>query len=253
MRTPQCLVGTSGWSYPHWGKGRFYPKGLKPGEWLHHFAQHFPTVEVNSSFYRLPRQEMVVRWREVTGPRFQFAVKVWRRITHEKRLVDCSAELRDFLAVAGQFAGKRGPLLVQLPPSMHKDTGLLEAFLADLKAAIGRTRWKVAVEFRHPDWICEPVYELLDRHGAAVCLADMERCPITRPNNVGFVYVRRHGPGGRYRGCYSPEHLAADTEHIRAWLSAGRHVYVYFNNDAEGHAVDNARQLMQLVETAGSA
>jgi len=247
MKLGKCHIGTSGWCYAHWAKGRFYPQGLRQGDWLSFFARQFGTVEINSSFYRLPKVEMFTRWRDVTGPRFRLAVKLWRRITHEKRLVDCAAALDDFLAAAGQLGPKRGPLLVQLPPSMRKDVGLLEAFLADLKRAMGRVRWKVAVEFRDTGWLCDPVYELLDRRGVALCLADLERCPIAEPNDARFVYIRRHGPGGRYRGCYSPKHITDDAGRIRGWLAAGRDVYVYYNNDVEGHAVDNARQLIAAV------
>lgn len=244
----RCHIGTSGWSYAHWAKGRFYPRGLKQGEWLRHFADHFTTVEVNSSFYRLPKAEMIARWRDMTPSGFCFAVKLWRRITHEKRLADCEAELADFLAVAKEFGPRRGPLLVQLPPSMRRNTDLLDAFLADCRVSAGRTRWRIAVEFRNTDWLDPSVNEVLDRHGVALCLADMERCPITEPNSVEFVYVRRHGPGGRYRGCYSPDHISRDAEHVRTWLDEGRDVHVYFNNDVEGHALDNARDLQRAVE-----
>lgn len=248
MQGGKCYIGTSGWSYAHWAKGRFYPKGLKQGEWLRFFAQHFGTVEINSSFYRMPKRDTIARWRQVTGSRFRFATKLWRRVTHEKRLVNCGQELRDFIEVVGRLRPKRGPLLVQLPPSMRKDVARLDAFLAELKKITGRSRWKVAVEFRNTDWLCEEVYELLDRRGAALCLADMERCPITEPNDVSFVYVRRHGPGGRYRGRYASSHIAGDAERIRGWLQAGKDVYVYYNNDVDGYAVDNARQLVEAVE-----
>jgi uncharacterized protein YecE (DUF72 family) len=248
MARGRCYIGTSGWSYAHWAKGRFYPKGLKPGEWLGFLAERFNTVEINSSFYRLPRPEFVTRWRDVTGGRFRFAVKLWRRITHEKRLKDCGSELSDFLAAAGELGPKRGPLLVQLPPSTRKDVGRLEEFLAALKKVAGRSRWKVAVEFRNPDWLCDEVNELLSRHKAALCLADLPRCPITEPNEASYVYIRRHGPGGGYRDCYAPRHIAADAARVRAWLDDGKDVFVYYNNDIDGHAVDNARQLMEAVE-----
>jgi uncharacterized protein YecE (DUF72 family) len=249
----KCHIGTSGWSYAHWAKGRFYPKGMKPGEWLRFFARHFDTVEINSSFYRLPKPDFVSRWRQVTGSRFRFAVKLWRRITHLKRLADCSRQLEDFFEIAGLLGPKRGPLLVQLPPSMRKDVARLDAFLTDLKKATGRSRWKVAVEFRNTDWLCKEIYELLNRHRVALCLADMERCPITEPNDVSFVYLRRHGPGGRYRGCYGAAHIAADADRIRGWLQAGREVFVYYNNDIDGHAVDNAHQLIEMVGPARSS
>jgi len=247
MAGGRCYIGTSGWSYAHWAKGRFYPKGLKQGEWLGFFAERFGTVELNSSFYRVPKPEFIARWRTVTGGRFRFAVKLWRRITHEKRLVECGVELSSFLEVVGELKPKRGPLLVQLPPSLRKNVRRLDEFLATLKKATGRVRWKVAVEFRHPDWLCDEVYELLTRYRVALCLADLPRCPITEPNDAPFVYVRRHGPGGGYRGCYAPEHIAADAERIRGWLRGGKDVFVYYNNDIGGHAVDNARQLIETV------
>lgn len=247
MRSGKCYIGTSGWSYAHWAKGRFYPRGLKQGEWLQFFARHFGTVELNVSFYRLPNARMISRWRHLTGSRFRFAVKLWRRITHQKRLANCQQELRDFLDAAESLGPKRGPLLVQLPPSMRRDVPRLDAFLMNLKKAARPLRWKVAVEFRNADWLCEEVYELLDRRRVAMCLADMKRCPITEPNDVSFVYVRRHGPGGQYRGCYTPEQIAADANCIRGWLEADKDVFAYYNNDIDGHAVDNARQLAEAV------
>ena len=248
MPAGKCYIGTSGWSYVHWSKGRFYPKGLKQGDWLAFFARQFGTVEVNMSFYRLPKPEMIARWRHVTGSRFRFAVKLWRRITHEKRLADCHRELSDFFDVVNALGPKRGPLLVQLPPSMRREVSRLDTFLTDLKKSAGRSRWKIAVEFRNTDWLCEEVYALLDRQRAALCLADLPRCPVAEPNDASFVYVRRHGPGGGYRGCYTAKHITADADRIRGWLGAGKNVFVYYNNDIDGHAVDNARQLIEAVE-----
>jgi uncharacterized protein YecE (DUF72 family) len=247
MASGQCYIGTSGWSYKHWSQGRFYPRGLKPAEWLAYFAQEFRTVEINASFYRLPKPGMFERWRAVTPPEFRFAVKLWRWITHLKKLKDCATELADFFAVADELGPKRGPLLVQLPPSMRKDEARLDGFLAQLHAVSQSRPWLVTVEFRHPEWLCDEIYGLLSRHQAAVCLADLKRCPILEPNDAPFVYIRRHGPGGRYRGCYTPEHIAEDARRIRDWLAAGKDVYVYYNNDVGGHAVDNARQLIEAV------
>ena len=243
----RLYVGTSGWSYPHWAKGRFYPKGLKQGEWLGFLARHFPTVEVNSTFYRLPTEAVVRRWHGMVGSDFRFAVKLWRMITHRKRLRDCRRHLEDFFKVAAGFGRKRGPLLVQLPPSTHKDLDLLDDFLAELRTVIGRKKWRIAVEFRHASWCCDEATALLNRHHAALCLADMPRSPFTEPGLTDFVYIRRHGPGGRYRGRYSGEHISADARLIKAWLGQGKDVYVYYNNDVDGNAVDNAHQLLDAV------
>lgn len=248
MAAAQLHVGTSGWCYAHWAQGRFYPKGLRQGEWLRFYAEQFSTVELNASFYRLPKTEMAARWREITGARFLFAVKLWRRITHDKKLEDCTDELRGFLAAVEPLGTKRGPLLVQLPPGMRCDAGRLDRFLEELGRQSTGHHWRVTVEFRNDTWLVDEVYGVLDRHKASVCLADMGRCPITRPNDVDFVYIRRHGPAGSYRGCYSLDELKHDARQIRRWLNTGRDVYVYFNNDAEANAVTNARELIDLLD-----
>jgi len=249
----RCFIGTSGWSYAHWGGGRFYPKGLDRGKWLPFLAEHFDTVEVNSTFYRLPEPEVVRRWRQAVGRHFRFAVKLWRQVTHLKQLSGAGLELRQFLEAVRPLRPRHGALLVQLPPSLSRNLALLDEFLGEFGDAMGRSRWPVAVEFRHPDWIDDSVYSLLDRYGAAVVLADMPRCHVSRPNAAGFVYVRRHGPGGRYRGCYPPSAIAEDARKVRAWLAEGREVFVYFNNDLGGHALDNARQLVAEVQRCGRA
>jgi uncharacterized protein YecE (DUF72 family) len=247
-------IGTSGWSYSHWARGRFYPNGLKPGQWLAFLAGHFNTVELNTSFYRPPRPEYIERWRDqVPGGSggFRFAIKLWRMITHRKKLFNCRDQLDSFIELFRPLgmARKRGPLLVQLPPSLRPGIDRLDAFLTNLKRSLGRMRWPVTVEFRHRDWICDETCEVLDRHGIAMCLADMPECPATEPNDgADFIYIRRHGPAGDYRGSYSEEQLQHDAKRIRAWLQDGRDVYIYYNNDAEGYAVDNARRLKELVE-----
>ncbi len=246
-----CYIGTSGWSYPHWGGGRFYPRGLKAGQWLAFLAARFNTVELNASFYRPPRPEAIARWQRAVPPAFRFAVKLWRRITHERRLSDCAAELGSFLALVGGLGSKRGPLLVQLPPSLRRDDDLLAAFLEMLRKAAGRRRWRVAVEFRSADWLCGPVCDLLSTQDAALCLSDLPRCAAVEPNAASFVYVRRHGPTGSYRGRYSPEQIRADAERLRGWLDEGRDVYVYYNNDIDGHAVDNACELIAQLGSPG--
>lgn len=248
MREGKCYIGTSGWSYNHWTSGRFYPKGLKQADWLRFLSEQFNTVEVNSSFYHLPKLEVVQRWYNVAGARFTFAIKLWRRITHIKRLADCAEDLQVFFSRTSALGAKHGPLLVQLPPSLGCDLNLLEKFIHDLEeAAAGRKR-EVVIEFRNPDWLTTPVYKILERHKAALCLADMRRCPISEPNDVPMVYVRRHGPGGRYRGRYSTGHIRADSERVRSWLKEGRDVYVYYNNDVEGYAAENARQLRERLD-----
>lgn len=248
-RMQNLFIGTSGWSYTHWAHGFFYPRGLKQADWLAFYATHFPTVEVNMSFYRLPQSSMLERWNRVTPDGFLFSVKLWRRITHEKRLRACGEDLCSFFETLGPLRSRRGPLLIQLPPSMVCDLTLLDEFLEGLPSALREPDMKTAFEFRHPSWLTDRTREVLNRHGAALCIADMPRCTTTEPNDADFVYVRHHGPKGNYRGSYDDAFLRKEACRIREWLQRGKRVYVYFNNDIDGHAVENAKHLQKLVET----
>ena len=228
------------------GEGRLLPKGLKQGEWLGFFAQHFRTAEVNMSFYRLPTEAMVDRWRDAVPEGFVFAVKMWRRVTHERRLKGGEREMGDFWRSVSRLGAKLGPILVQLPPGLALDLGVLDGALSALREATGGIP-RIAVEFRNEAWLTSETRSLLDRHGAALCIQDHGLCTNTEPNDGPFVYVRRHGPTGSYAGCYPDEHLQQDARRIGYWLAEGRDVYAYFNNDIEGHAVRNALRLLELV------
>ncbi|GMV37509.1 MAG: hypothetical protein AMXMBFR61_20170 [Fimbriimonadales bacterium] len=247
-RKGTLLVGTSGWSYVHWARGVFYPKGLKQAGWLAYFAGRFRTAEVNMSFYRLPPETMVDRWRDAVPDGFVFAVKMWRRVTHERRLKGAEREIADFWRSASRLGNTLGPILVQLPPRLPVDFDVIDGTLATLREVTGGAA-RVAVEFRNEAWLSAETKALLDRHGAALCVQDHGLCTNTEPNDAPFVYVRRHGPSGRYAGCYSEKQLSEDASRIRGWLDEGRDVYVYFNNDIEGHAVRNALRLLELAGT----
>ena len=244
-------IGTSGWSYQHWAGGRFYPKGLKSAGWLPFYAEHFSTVEVNMTFYRLPKSDMILKWRELTRPEFTFTIKLWRQITHLKRLRQCEKELEIFFSVVNSLRDQRGALLIQLPPSSPCAPEVLNDFLA-LARQIRDLPWRMAVEFRNAEWLCTPVYDVLDRHDAAIVLQDKPDSRCTEPNAASFVYIRRHGPDGDSTRSYTLDELTQDAEAIRNWQSEGRDVYVYFDNDGDGHAVDNAAQLARLVDDSSA-
>jgi len=238
-------IGTSGFSYKHW-KGVLYPDDVPQRMWLEHYAAHFDTVELNSTFYHLPKAATCDGWRERTPERFLFAVKLSRFITHRKYLVECAEPLDVFLERARHLGGKLGPILVQLPPGLKADADRLDAFLALCPTS---HRW--AVEFRNRTWLADAVYEVLRRHGAALVIHDM-LADHPREVTAGWTYLRFHGAGKRYGGCYRKDHLAAAARQIDAWLGRGLDVYAYFNNDFEGHAVGNARDLARRVrECAG--
>ncbi len=243
----EARIGTSGWHYAHWGAGVFYPEGLKKGEWLAHFATLFDTVEINSSFYHLPKEQTFRKWSETAPGGFTFAVKASRYITHINRLKDPNEAICRFLERARLLGEKLGPVLFQLPPSMKCDLGRLERTLDYLDRQKEIRPIRAAFEFRHASWFCDDVRRLLEERKAALCLGDLEGCPVGEPTDSDFVYVRRHGPSGRYRGCYSEDQLREDAKRTKNWLGEGRDVYVYFNNDVEGHAVRNALGLKELV------
>jgi uncharacterized protein YecE (DUF72 family) len=240
-RTPAVRIGCSGWQYPHW-RGVFYPRRLSPRAWLTHYARFFDTVEVNSTFYRLPAAETVRGWREAVPLGFVFAVKASRYLTHLKRLRDAEASLGLLVDRLRLLGPHLGPILYQLPPRWQCDIGRLGAFLDVLPAHLGH-----AIEFRDPSWYRDEVFRLLEARDVALCVHDLTGCPSPRLAVASFVYVRLHGTAGRYAGSYS---LAALRDWA-AWLvretRAGREAWVYFNNDVAGCAPRDARRLGRLL------
>jgi uncharacterized protein YecE (DUF72 family) len=233
-------VGCSGWSYDHW-RGVLFPARGSNADWLRLYAAEFDTVEVNASFYRLPQEKTVRRWAETTPPNFCFAVKASRYLTHVKRLRDLPAglaRLEERVAPLSE-SGKLGPVLWQLPAAFHRD----DERLADALAALDHGRH--AFEFRHPSWFAEDVYALLREHRAALVVA--HRAPDRSSpcvDTAGWSYVRLHHGRGR-NGRYT----AAELREWAARLETARDdVYLYFNNDWEGFAVENARALLEILD-----
>jgi uncharacterized protein YecE (DUF72 family) len=246
---PRAYTGCSGWNYKHW-RNLIYPPKFAQKRWLGFMAERFDTVEVNTSFYRIPKRETVLAWQEATPERFKFALKLWRGITHYRKLTNSAGFTRRFLEVADALDPvRRAPLLIQLPPNQDKDLDKLRAYLDELGGLFG-TPWKVAVEFRNNAWLTADVYRMLDDHRVALCIHDMVgKAATDHPNDVNFVYIRRHGTAhGGYAGSYSPEQLEHDANRIRSWVNEGRSVYIYFNNDIGGHAFWNAETLRSMID-----
>jgi uncharacterized protein YecE (DUF72 family) len=238
----EVWIGTSGYVYRHWRKGVFYPSGLPAREELGYYASHFRTVELNNPFYRLPTPEMFERWRESTPSGFQFSVKASRFITHIKRLRGVSGELALFLERAHRLGPKLGPILFQLPPTQQHDLPRLADFLALLSP--GR-RW--VMEFRHPTWHTREVYQLLTDHSVALAIPVGGRVNPDRITTAPFTYIRMHR-GAEPVGGFTREELRAWAAQIRSLRIRGKEVYVYFNNDWEGHAIRDAMALQELLE-----
>jgi uncharacterized protein YecE (DUF72 family) len=230
-------IGTSGWIYKEW-RGAFYPQKLSQARWFGHYARVFDTAEINATFYRLPTQATVARWREASPSDFLFAWKASRFITHMKRLKDVAASIERVYAPMLALGGKLGPALFQLPPSFACDLARLQDFLALLPS--GRRH---VVEFRHPSWYSERVFNALADHGASLCISDHHHAPAPWVATAPFVYVRGHGPGGRYRGSYQDAELDRWASRMETWRGEGRDLFAYFDNDIGCAAPADAQRL----------
>ena len=185
-------VGCSGWVYRHW-KGDFYPADLPQKRWFEHYSEVFDTVEINASFYRVPRPLTFDGWRDKAPPGFRYAIKANRFITHMKKLLDCEQPLSEFIALARRLGPTLGPILYQLPPSLHRNLERLETFLARLPGDL-----ELVVEFRHASWYDEDVLALLDRHDVGFVTHDLLGLVSPRWASGRTAYVRFHGTGGKY-------------------------------------------------------
>lgn len=228
-------VGTSGYSYKEW-KGSFYPSAMKDAEMLGFYAERLPAVEINNTFYRLPKASVLESWREQVPPGFRFVLKASRRITHIKRLREAGDETSYLFDTAGVLGQRLGPILFQLPPNFQKDLPRLQAFL-DLIPP-GKS---AAVEFRHSSWFEDGVFDSLRARGCALCLSDTDENPLDRLIGTarwGYLRLRREK--------YSKKQVAKWAEQILAqdWDGA----YVFFKDEGEGHGPKLALQLIELAK-----
>jgi uncharacterized protein YecE (DUF72 family) len=232
-------VGCSGWIYRHW-RGTVYPESLPQKRWFEHYAGIFDTVEVNNTFYRLPTEAAVEGWAAQAPPGFVYALKLGAFGSHRMKLRDAASWLPNHLDRLERLGPAAGPTLVQLPPRWRRNAERLDEFLA---VAPKSSRW--AVELREPSWLHDEVYEVLRRHGAALCIHDL-LADHPWELTAGWSYVRFHGPHATehaYRGRYGGQRLSRVARRLRAWLEEGCEVYAYFNNDDSGYAVEDARWL----------
>ena len=233
-------IGTSGWHYDHW-RGPFYPEKLPAAKMLDFYAGRFDTVELNNSFYRLPSVDSFENWRQTTPAGFCFAVKASRFLTHNKKLKDPENALQNFLPRAETLKNKLGPILFQLPPRWRVNVERLQEFLQELPR-----RHRYAFEFREPSWNTKAVYATLRQYNAAYCIFELDYFLSPLEITTDFAYLRLHGPGGKYQGCYSAQTLRQWAKRIAAW-SGLRDIYIYFDNDQGGYAARNALELKRLV------
>ncbi|MGO4256391.1 DUF72 domain-containing protein [Marmoricola sp. RAF53] len=267
----RARVGISGWQYPGW-RGDFYPTGLPHAAELTYAAERFTTIELNGSFYSLQRPSSYRRWRDATPEDFVFAVKGGRYITHLKRLRGIETALANFYASGVLLLGpKLGPFLWQLPELVQYDEDVLDGFLGQLPRSTAeaaelasrhdaKARYtdydapasgmplRHALEVRHSSFDTPGFYELLRRHGVACVVADTAaRWPQLDVETAPFDYVRLHGHSELYASRYADRTLERWATRCRRATSAGRDIYVYFDNDARGHAPHDATRLAAML------
>jgi uncharacterized protein YecE (DUF72 family) len=237
----RLLAGTSGWVYPHW-RGVFYPEDLPEDRWFSYFAERFDTVEINNTFYRLPSRQTFENWRDMAPSGFLFTVKASRYITHRKKLKDPEEGLANFYGNLEGMGEACAAVLFQLPPNFGVNLERLEHFLDVMPR-----RYRIVFEFRHASWLDDDVYSALAKHNAAVCSADSPFHPGPRVSTADFDFFRMHGGHRRGAPKYSDGELDALAGELAQKLDAGRDVFVYFNNDYQGYAIENALALKDAV------
>jgi uncharacterized protein YecE (DUF72 family) len=242
IRRGRVRIGTSGWTYDGW-RGPFYPVEVPKKNWLQYYADQFPTTEINGSFYRTPSLEAVRSWRADTPSGFTFAWKASKFITHWKRLTaKCKNSIALMETRLKALGAKNCAVLFQLPPQFSKDCGRLDAFLRMLPP-----HHRYAFEFRHKSWYADDILDVLHKHDVALCLSDHEDAPAPWEITATHVYLRGHGPSGRYHGSYSVQTLNRWAECIANWARHKRDVLVYFDNDQKAAAPQDAKRLMRIV------
>jgi uncharacterized protein YecE (DUF72 family) len=227
-----------------------FPPPYENASRLTYYASIFNSIEINSSFYKIPRAATVAKWADSVPEHFRFTFKLWKGITHSKGLNFNEADIADFLKSVNSVKEKKGCLLIQFPPSIGKEYLVqLDHLLNCLKATDAIRGWKLAVEFRNKSWYHQDVYDLLHLYKATTVIQDKPKSatPLL-PHKSDIIYYRFHGPGGNYRGSYSEEFLQEYSDLIHEWIDEGRMVYVYFNNTM-GDAFNNLKSLNDLIQT----
>lgn len=240
-------IGASGWQYRHWRSGRFYPRGLTTTDELAFYAERFQVVEVNNTFYRLPESAVFSKWAAGTPDDFVVVVKASRFLTHIKRLKDPEEPVERFMQRAKHLGSKLGPILLQLPPNFDCDLARLEGTLAAFPKDV-----RLAVEFRHPSWFVDEVRRALERHNAALCIADRHSRLVTPDwRTAGWGYIRFHEGSATPHPCYGEAALESRAALLGRLFGRDADVYAFFNNDPRGCAIRDASLFARALERHG--
>lgn len=238
-------IGTSNIVLP--GSKQSFPEAFRDKSRLHYYSSLFNSLEVNSSFYKVPMQSTFEKWSQDVPDNFRFTLKLWREITHVKNLAFDLNHIDHFLKAAEGIGNKKGCLLIQFPGKISLEYyNQLEIILERLQELDPKNEWQIAVELRNPGWYVSETHELLDSYCASLVLHDIPKSKNFEINKgAPFVYIRFHGPKGDYRDSYSNQFLEIQSQQIKLYLRAGKDVYIYFNNTV-GNAFENALFLKSL-------
>ena len=235
----KILVGTSGYNYPEW-KGSFYPSDLPVSKMLSFYTGHFPTVEINYTFYRFPNEKTLVGWVDSTPANFRFTLKAPRRITHEARLSNCQELVEGFCSRAQALGSKLGVLLFQLPPSFKLNLDVFDSFLEWIPRGT-----RAAFEFRNASWLTDEVYARLKEKDLALCIADSEKAttPVVATASYGYFRLRDER--------YGEEDIRAWSDKIKENEGVWGDIFVYFKHEEEGKGPEFAKMLIESLGMSG--
>lgn len=235
----KTFFGCSGFHYKDW-KGKFYPEGLPEKDWLGYYAEKFQSVEINSSFYHIPKKNTLEKWHQSTPGHFRFTMKGSRYITHQKKLNDVAESVKYFYEVVDTLRGKLGCVLWQLPGNLHLNMDKLKSFCATLS-----NDYKNVIEFRHISWFTEEVYEVLAKNDIILCMVSAPgNLPEVLEKTAETAYVRFHGKGEWYNYLYTKKELEGWRNNLKK-LNV-RRIYAYFNNDWNANAPRNCKELKAI-------
>jgi uncharacterized protein YecE (DUF72 family) len=237
-----AVIGTSGWNYAHW-KGKFYPEDIPRTKWFQYYYSRFNTVELNTTFYHLPKPTTFEKWYKESPDGFIFSIKASRYITHVKKLNEPEEPVERFFTNAWGIKKKAGVILFQLPPGLKYNKEKLEGILNVLPK-----KYRYTFEFRNDTWWNDETYKILEKRNIAFCLFELAGKVTPRIKTADYIYIRLHGPGNKYAGNYSDEVLREWASVFKEWMSEGKDVFCYFDNDDSAYAVYNALTLKEMIK-----
>lgn len=245
-RVQNLHIGTSGWSYKEW-KGAYYPEKLRPVQYLHHYGLEFRCVEVNTSFYHLPKAKTIENWSIAVPEDFRFCPKMSRYISHYQKLQNPEESLRLFFDLFDPMKDKLGPILIQLPAHVPFNPEVAENFFAVLQKIYGE--YEFALEVRHESWLSPQSVQLMQHYNIALVIAQSSMpFPYHEVVTAQHIYMRFHGPEKLYASSYSDALMFEYAQKCVQWLKSGHSIWIFFNNTFFGDAIENARLLEKYIE-----